>query len=179
LPKQASNAATLWQKRRLRPDNPSQSNIQGEHSSVKFGVGEVGEYVVPKGDIHLLHGLPGRIRVRVEALKHNEALGEDFMRQLSALHGIVAVETNSATGSLLINYDPEVVEVLAFSPRLADALGMKAEGRAEGGDKASQAIQERIAGLEEQLRQAHAHISILEKKQQDPAPVVKPEGDTP
>jgi heavy-metal-associated domain-containing protein len=52
------------------------------------------------------HAIPGRIRLRLQQMLHNEALAEKLTPLLAAVPGIVSVEASIATGSLLINFRP-------------------------------------------------------------------------
>ncbi len=50
--------------------------------------------------------LPGRVRLYSKALVGNPGMEREVQAQLSALSGIDSVETNIATGSILIKYEP-------------------------------------------------------------------------
>lgn len=56
--------------------------------------------------ITVKHAIPGRIRLRLHKMLHNEALAEELPTLLSAVPGVAAVEASTATGSLLITFNP-------------------------------------------------------------------------
>ena len=55
--------------------------------------------------ISVKHAIPGRIRLRLPTMLHNEALAEELSSLLAAVPGIVSAEANTATGSLLITFN--------------------------------------------------------------------------
>ena len=57
--------------------------------------------------IQVAHAIPGRIRIRIPALKGNPILGREVAEHVWTLTGIQWVETNASTGSLVVEYDPE------------------------------------------------------------------------
>lgn len=54
---------------------------------------------------HLVHRLPGRVRLSVLARRGDRAFFAELHRRLSAAHGIRAVETSAVTGSVLLRHD--------------------------------------------------------------------------
>jgi hypothetical protein len=56
--------------------------------------------------IELRHAIPGRVRLRIPAIKGQQALAEEVRRQLAALAVIRRVEVSTITGSVLVVYDP-------------------------------------------------------------------------
>lgn len=52
--------------------------------------------------------IPGRVRLRLKELK-NEALAARVLPQIQAVPGITGVEIKAITGSLLIEYNTEVI----------------------------------------------------------------------
>lgn len=62
------------------------------------GLGECG--------IRVKHAISGRIRLRLHKMLHNEALAEELPALLAAVPGVTAVEASTATGSLLITFNP-------------------------------------------------------------------------
>jgi hypothetical protein len=82
--------------------------------------------------IQIIHTLPGRVRVRLPRLKGNASLAGEVERTLTALAGVHHVETSTTTGSVLVLYEPRLLEALdieAISPLLglAGALGLACE----------------------------------------------------
>jgi hypothetical protein len=72
--------------------------------------------------MHYLHHVPGRLRVRSQAIKRNEAKAAAAERALAVIAGVIAVEANPLTGSIKLTYDHERV-----SPHELMA-GLQAEG---------------------------------------------------
>lgn len=65
-----------------------------------------------KGDsnkVTVKHAIPGRVRVASERLKKSE-VGEVLLDQLEKVDGIESIKINTQTGSLLLNYNPEMLE---------------------------------------------------------------------
>jgi len=53
-----------------------------------------------------VHDVPGRLRIKNEALKANPVLSAAVQSQLEGLHGVEKITVNPMTGSILIHYDP-------------------------------------------------------------------------
>jgi heavy-metal-associated domain-containing protein len=84
----------------------------------------------------VVHAIPGRVRVKVPQLRANRALGRRVDDRLSVLPGVRRVDVNPVTGSLLVEYDPAVLDLAAslmaleeLSPELSD-LGLDGDGMA-------------------------------------------------
>jgi Heavy metal associated domain 2 len=75
-------------------------------------------------DIQVVHALPDRVRLKLHRLKNNMAYADEIQRRLHNVQGITHLETNPKTGSLLIQYDPTVLEVLALHPSVSSCLGL-------------------------------------------------------
>ncbi|MGB8993573.1 MAG: HMA2 domain-containing protein [Desulfobaccales bacterium] len=56
--------------------------------------------------IRVKHALPGRVRLRLRNLLHNEALAAELPPLLAAVPGVASVEASPASGSLLITFSP-------------------------------------------------------------------------
>lgn len=56
-------------------------------------------------DIHISHFLPGRVRLRVGAIKENRDLAERMRAAFATVPGLTGVSYNTTTGSVLITYD--------------------------------------------------------------------------
>jgi hypothetical protein len=56
--------------------------------------------------IRVKRALPGRVRLRLRNLLHNEALAAELPPLLAAVPGIASVEASPASGSLLITFSP-------------------------------------------------------------------------
>ena len=55
--------------------------------------------------ISVKHAIPGRIRLRLPGMLHNETLAQKLSALLTTVPGITAAEASAATGSLLITFD--------------------------------------------------------------------------
>lgn len=56
-------------------------------------------------EIHVVHAVPGRVRLRVDRVRGNPALAQKAQEKLGRLPGIKEVEAKPQTGSVLIYYD--------------------------------------------------------------------------
>ena len=72
--------------------------------------------------ITVKHALPGRIRLRLYQMLHNEALAEKLPALLAAVPGITSVEASSNTGSLLITFSPGDLAALKTRKNLAGVM---------------------------------------------------------
>jgi len=117
-------------------------------------------------EFDLAHHLPGRLRLRSAVLKGNAFAIEEARHHLAQIDGVTSVKANPSTGSVLLEYDPNVISPSKVSDVLAThgyALGAsEAETEAGAGwaDKlASGARDWMINALAERL--ALAMISAL------------------
>jgi hypothetical protein len=73
-----------------------------------------------------LHLLPGRVRMKIPALKHATSEAQTFETQLRAMHPeLTEVTVNSTTGNVLVQYDEQALtaqDVLATLTHLSAAL---------------------------------------------------------
>ena len=79
--------------------------------------------------IQIVHLLPGRVRVKFPRLKGNAALASEVQHTLATIDGIHHVEVSSTTGSVLVLYDPRLLESYKMEAvgslmALADRLGL-------------------------------------------------------
>lgn len=72
--------------------------------------------------ITVKHAIPGRIRLRLQQMLHNEALAEKLTFLLAAVPGIASVETSIATGSLLITFSPRDLATVKTRNDLAGVM---------------------------------------------------------
>src|SRR5438105_2722282 len=68
--------------------------------------------------IHLVHELPGRLRLRLWWLRDAPAEATPLCDRLAQVDGVIEVRCRPATGSLLFSYDPERTD----AGRLLDAV---------------------------------------------------------
>src|SRR5207245_172122 len=73
-------------------------------------------------DFRTVHAIPGRIRVKVGALKDNAALARELRERLAAEPGVRRAEANPTTGSLLVLYDTEAPGWRDHTRALSDQL---------------------------------------------------------
>jgi hypothetical protein len=93
--------------------------------------------------LHEQHvAIPGRIRVKVTRVKDNPALANELQRQLAQMRIVQQAAANPLTGSVLVTYDPHLLESLNSSDlvdahmlesmreflALAELLGIRPEG---------------------------------------------------
>jgi len=74
-------------------------------------------------DIQVLHALPGRVRIKLSRLKNDMAYASRIQQDILALPGITHLETNPKTGSLLIEHDQNVLDILVLHPAVLSCLG--------------------------------------------------------
>lgn len=72
--------------------------------------------------ITVKHAIPGRTRLRLVAMLHDETLAEELTSLLGAVPGIVSVEASTATGSLLITFSPRDLATVKTRNRFAQVL---------------------------------------------------------
>jgi hypothetical protein len=117
-------------------------------------------------EFDLVHHLPGRLRLRSGVLKGNARASEEARRHLAQISGVTSASANPLTGSVLLEYDPNVISPRKVGDVLAThgyALGAsEAETEAEAGwaDKLASAARDWVINaLAERL--ALAMISAL------------------
>jgi cation transport ATPase len=96
-----------------------------------------------------LHTVPGRLRLKMPALKGSPEMARKIQGAVSEIHGVEATAINTLTGSLLVNYDPAEVS----SREILDTLGRR--GHVDPS---------RTVTREEQLEQALSRASQLMAK---------------
>jgi hypothetical protein len=70
------------------------------------------------------HAIPGRVRLHIDSLRHDFARAAETEQRLSELPGIESVRANPKTGSLVVEYDPELAGSLNMLGMIADAVGV-------------------------------------------------------
>jgi hypothetical protein len=73
----------------------------------------------PTEVLELVHHHPGRLRVRAEVLRDDAELAGRVTRALDGMPGISRVTHSARTGSLLVEYEPGLVEPDAIAERIA------------------------------------------------------------
>ncbi len=68
---------------------------------------------------YYLHEIPGRLRVKIPDLKRSPKTAWDIQVLLKNLPGIKSSSTNTVTGSIIVYYDPELINASAIVSVLA------------------------------------------------------------
>ena len=82
-------------------------------------VGEVGQSP-PTFEFDIAHHVPGRLRLRSAVLKGNAFAIEEARHHLAQIDGVTSVKANPSTGSVLLEYDLNVI----WPSNVSDALTM-------------------------------------------------------
>jgi hypothetical protein len=72
--------------------------------------------------IKVKHAIPGRLRLRLYDMLHNEALAEKLPSLLVGVPGVASVEASTNTGSLLITFNPGELAAVKGRRALAGVL---------------------------------------------------------
>ena len=114
----------------------------------------------------LAHHLPGRLRLRSALFKGNARASEEAQRHLAEITGVRSARANPLTGSVLLEYDPEVIppakllDVLATHGYVLGAGEPETEGGPGWADKLTTAVKDWVVNaLAERL--ALAVISAM------------------
>lgn len=70
--------------------------------------------------IHHLHHIPGRLRLRVPAIKHNEHHARAVGRVLGETDGVLRHAVSSVTGSVVVHYAPGRLDPQQLIDRLRE-----------------------------------------------------------
>ena len=63
---------------------------------------------------HYLHHVPGRLRIKNPAFKRSEGKAHAALEALTGIAGVKSAHVNETTGSLLVHYDPSVIDSAAI-----------------------------------------------------------------
>ena len=69
---------------------------------------------------YYLHEIPGRVRIKIPALRRNSDHADEIQGLLRELPGVTSTLVNTVTGSVVVRHDPEIVgsgAILAFLAR--------------------------------------------------------------
>lgn len=72
--------------------------------------------------VKILHFLPGRVRLKVSAIRKCSAEAEILGSALRSIPGVRSVEISTATGSVLIHYEASTLASEEARRRLRDVL---------------------------------------------------------
>jgi hypothetical protein len=75
--------------------------------------------------VEIVHVLPGRVRLRVVALRARREEAAAAARALAALPGVMEVRVRPFTGSFLVTWDPVRGDGAALARALADAVAAR------------------------------------------------------
>ena len=67
------------------------------------------------------HHVPGRLRLKTPVIKGSEAEAANIQEFLKPVWGILSTAVNTVTGSLVINYDPQVIDPESITHKLSRA----------------------------------------------------------
>lgn len=79
-----------------------------------------------------IHCVPGRLRIRASAFKHNQDEADAARALLTALPGVASAQPNLLTGSILVTFDPSLIGEEAILETLRDR-GLIGRGDASSG----------------------------------------------
>ncbi|MFZ5453477.1 MAG: HMA2 domain-containing protein [Thermodesulfobacteriota bacterium] len=72
--------------------------------------------------LKVVHALPGRVRLKMAAVKGHDEVARQIQQKLAAVPGIRQVEANPVSGSLLVHYDQEALQTAEALEPLAGIL---------------------------------------------------------
>ncbi len=120
----------------------------------------VGHHRLPSfaGVMETAHVLPGRLRLRAPVLIGQRRAADQLQKSFARLDGILAVEVNPLSGSLLIQFAPDRVKPDMLLGAAIRLLGLEreiqrppgshiGEGIRQAGDSLNRAIHEQTGGL--------------------------------
>jgi hypothetical protein len=82
----------------------------------------------PRLKAHIIHRIPGRVRIQVPAARHQEQFFASLKQQLNAVQGVRNVTVNPAAASVTIEHDRNLDPLGGWTPALQTGL---AAGNAE------------------------------------------------
>ena len=93
-----------------------------------------------------LHHVPGRLRVKIPALKSNPQKSKEI-NDLLDLYGVYTVRVNTMTGSTIVTYDPERIGVERLLQVLKDGGYCDGALNLEGADPVQQVTDKAVRRL--------------------------------
>lgn len=73
-------------------------------------------------EIKIVHFSRGRVRLKAKPLKGEQALAQEVEGVFKSIPGMLGVEVNTVTGSVLFSYDPRAIRSDAAFAALSSAL---------------------------------------------------------
>jgi len=68
---------------------------------------------------YYIHHVPGRLRVKIPLLKHRPGVAQEI-HDLLDLHGVIDIKIQNITGSVVVNYNPELIQAQQLLKILSD-----------------------------------------------------------
>ena len=90
------------------------------------------------------HHIPGRLRVRIGAVKRNAPIAHGLQKAIQAMRGISSVDVNLLTGSVLVRYDPSACNTRALMS-IFERHGHRPDQAAKTSDISQNSIGEKVA----------------------------------
>jgi len=124
----------------------SNLDVKGAAVSAPFVAGVGGRPTALKVD--LAHHLPGFLRLHSALLKGNARAAKETQRHLAEISGVRSASANPLTGSVLLEYDPEVIlpskvaDVLATYGYIIGVSELEAAAKSGWADKLASAIRD-------------------------------------
>ena len=109
--------------------------------------------------VKILHALPGRLRLRFQAVKGRPEFAARVESHLTAVSGIHRVTVNTLTGSVLLRYDPTALRSPLFLDALSTALGNLFPGQFAPGRL--RVTVERLKGRDALARRIEEHLTSV------------------
>jgi len=97
----------------------------------------------------VVHALPGRVRLRLPATADDEGLTQ----AVSALDGVIGCTWSPRTRSLLVRYEPRVIEAATIADEVADHAGIDAPALPSNGHAESPPLKLVVPALFAQANQ--------------------------
>lgn len=123
--------------------------------------------------IERIHHVRGRLRIRTEELKRNERKARAIVAALDAMPGVISAEANIITGSLLVHYEPQVLDAAAvmtgIKEHLATPIDLARPRASPTGEERQRAVH--IAALQRKVVDAVVWYAV-EKAVERAAPLV-------
>lgn len=79
-------------------------------------------------DLHIVHSIPGRMRLRARKLHGQSQYADEIVRKLSAIDGLYEAVANPTTSTITMRYDHSAMNSVGFFAEVAAALALIAEG---------------------------------------------------
>lgn len=136
-------------------------------------LGSVREKMKNEKNVQVVHALPGRVRLKLPRLRNNTAYAAEIQRDLLKVSGIKHLESNPRTGSLLIEYDSNVLEVLSLHPSVYSCLGLSHSNVKTPSAKNPSSTKDRTKTLKTARKGTPTNIRKVSAKKVSPKPKVE------